>query len=93
MKNEPYIQFQGRVKRIFQSESLPEFKKHTKEWFKNRVGEIVERSYSNQTQAKEKEISLINNRMAIADERHAEACYEYHKSKKVNFTETQIKTK
>ena len=68
------------------------FKKHKKEWFLNRVSEVVNREFSILTPAKEKE-SELSNSVVICSEKHAIALFNYHIDKKINFVESQIKTK
>lgn len=65
---------------------MEQFVKHKKEWFLNRVGEMVDREYTSATPQSEKEKPLAKS-INICSEPHALACYNYHIDKKVNFNE------
>lgn len=62
------------------------FKQHKKEWFVNRVGEMVEREYTPLTPISVRKTPLTSPVM-IASVKHAEGCYAYHRDNKINFTE------
>jgi len=83
----------GRSNKLIQSTpSLRLFERHTKEWFLNRVGEVVKREFTVLTPTSVKK-DVLTESIQICSEKHAEACYLYHLDNKINFTETQIKTK
>lgn len=71
---------------------MEQFEKHKKEWFLNRVGELVKREFTPLTPTSVKQQSLTKQ-IQICSEKHAIACYVYHIDNKINFSETQIKTK
>lgn len=61
------------------------FEKHKKTWFINRVGQLVQKEYTRLTPAAEQKD--ISTNVVIDSEKHAEALYNYHLDKKVNFKE------
>lgn len=90
---EPYTQNIGSINTSeMPTSGLPLFKKHKKEWFLNRVGEVVNREFTVLTPSSVKANELTKS-IQICSEKHAVACYVYHLDNKINFTETQIKTK
>mgnify|MGYP000446890052 CR=1 FL=1 len=69
---------------------LTEFSKHKREWFQNRVGEIVEKQYTKNTPPAISGTKLPRAIM-ICSNKHAEALYVFHLENKVNFIETDKK--
>lgn len=62
------------------------FKEHTKEWFLNRVGQLVERGFTNRTPISVKKSTMVKT-IIICSQKHALACYNFHRDNKINFIE------
>lgn len=65
--------------------TIPVYKPRQKRWFVGQIGQQVFCEATKQTPASVRE-KLVHNK-TVADEKHAQALYVYHRDYKVNFTE------
>lgn len=63
------------------------FQQHQKQWFLNRVGEMVVKQFTIQTPIKVRESHHNSMTLMICNRGHAEALYLYHRDNRINFIE------